>query len=55
MKTIAIIVGKFTKSIVLRGEAGFRGTPRSEDGARKFFPSCGVGQGGNEVKQNHAR
>ena len=41
LKTIVIVMGKLTKSRVLRGEAGLRGALRGGDEARKFFPSCG--------------
>ena len=54
LKIIAIVVGKLTRSRVLRGGAGLRGAPRDGNGARKFFPSCEVGRGGNRVRQNHA-
>ena len=52
IKKIVLVVGKLTKSRVLRGEMGFRGTPRGRDGVRKFSPSCKVVEDG--TRQNYA-
>ena len=40
LKTIVIVVGKLTRSRVLRGGARLRGAPRGGDEARKFSLSC---------------
>ena len=53
IKKIVLVVGKLTKSRVLRGEMGFRGTPRDGDGVRKFSPSCKAARDG--TRQNYAR
>ena len=53
IKKIVLVVGKLTKSRVLRGEMGFCGTPRGGDGVRKFSPSCKVA--GDGTRQNYAR
>ena len=45
-----IVVGKLTRSRVLWDRAGLRETPKGEDGARKFSPSCGAGQGWGKTK-----
>ena len=37
LKTIVIVIGKLTKSRVLRGGASLRRASRGEDGARKFY------------------
>ena len=45
LKTIVIVVGKLTRSRVLRGRAVFCGASRGRDRARKFSPSCEAGRG----------
>ena len=44
MYIIAIIVGKLTRSKVLRSGVGLGRVPRGRDGVRKFFPSCEIGR-----------
>ena len=39
IKKIVIVVGKSTRSRILRGGTGLCGAPGGEDGARKIFPS----------------
>ena len=50
LKIIAIVVGKLTRNRVLWGGAGLCRAPRGGDGAGKFSPSCGVGQGWSKMK-----
>ena len=50
LKTIVIVVGKLTRSRVLRGRAVFCGALRGRDKARKFSPSCEAGRGWGKKK-----
>ena len=50
LKTIVIVVGKLTRSRVLRGRAVFCGASRGRDRARKFSPSCEAGRGWGKKK-----
>ena len=45
IKKIVIIVGKLTRSGVLREEARLRRVPRGKKGVKKNFPLCGMGMG----------
>ena len=53
LKKIVIVVGKSTRSRVLRSGTGIRGAPKDKDRVRKFFSSWGAGQGGDGTRQNH--
>ena len=50
LKTIVIVVGKLTRSRVLRGGVGLREAPRGGDETRKFSPSCGVSREWGKTK-----
>ena len=51
LKKIVIVVGKSTRSRVLRGRMGLHGALRDGDGARKFFLLCGARMGWDKTKQ----
>ena len=50
LKIIAIVVGKLTRSRVLRGGARHRRALRGGDGAGKFCLSCMAGWGWGKTK-----
>ena len=45
LKTIVIVMGKLTRSRVLRGGVGLHGALSGRDGVRKFSLTCGTRQG----------
>ena len=53
LKTIVIVVGKLTRSKVLRGGAGLHGASRSGDGTRNFLRHAGRGRGEDPILQTH--
>ena len=50
LKKIVIVVGKLTRSGVLRGRVGIRRAPNEGDGARKFSLSCRARRGWGNKK-----